>query len=126
MAKRKPRVEQAEIVRQFGIRLRETRISVGMTQAELATKSGVTSVHVWRLEAGGSAPGIDLVERLAKTLGVSMSNLLPEGPSVEDVSIFRDQAKMMFDVITKSGNRDTFSVLNPLLACLVESIKRKS
>lgn len=125
MAKRKPRVEQAPIVRHFGVRLREARVSLGMTQAELATRAGLTSVHLWRLEGGGAAPGIDLVERLARALGVGITALLDEGGATDPLPIFQEKAKEMFDVLLRQGNRDTFLALNPLLACLVENLKRK-
>lgn len=125
MAKRKSKIDQAEIVRLFGTKLREARLASGLTQIELAHKSEITVGHVWRLESGSSAPGIDLVERLSKALGVPMSALLPEG-GVDPEEVFRSRAKEMFDNILKLGNRDTFVVLNPLLAFVLESIRRKS
>src|SRR5205823_8138284 len=60
MAKRKPRIQHAEVVGLFAARLREVRRSRGLTQAELAQRATVTASYVWRLESGGAAPGIDL------------------------------------------------------------------
>ena len=68
MAKRR-RIRHAEIVELFAARLREVRHSRGMTQAELARQAHVTVSYIGRLESAGAAPGIDLVERLAKALG---------------------------------------------------------
>jgi transcriptional regulator with XRE-family HTH domain len=54
MAKRrKARIEQEEVVRLFGARLREVRRSRGITQAELSGRANVTASYIWRLESGG-------------------------------------------------------------------------
>lgn len=124
MAKRKPRIEQAEIVRLFGARLREIRLSRGMTQAELAHKASLATSHIWKLESGGSAPGIDVVDRLAKSLSTSVTDLLPSEPH-DTTTVLREQAKHLFDVIIESNNKDVLLALNPMLACLVESIRRR-
>ncbi|MCB9921814.1 MAG: helix-turn-helix transcriptional regulator [Planctomycetaceae bacterium] len=44
--------------------MRELRRSRGMTQAELARLAQITTSYVGRLESGGAAPEIDLVDRL--------------------------------------------------------------
>jgi transcriptional regulator with XRE-family HTH domain len=125
MARRKPRVEQAEIVHRFGARLRELRISRGMTQAELAQRASVTTSHVWKLESGGSAAGIDVVERLAKALGAPVADLLPSD-SPATAAVLRERCKQLFDVILQSDNKEVLLALNPMLACLVESIRRRT
>jgi DNA-binding XRE family transcriptional regulator len=60
MQKRKAAIKQDPIVAQFGARLRELRVSRGMTQAELARKAHVAAAYMWKLEGGAVAPGIDL------------------------------------------------------------------
>ena len=89
MAKRKVRIEHAEIVRRFGARLRELRLARGMTQAQLAEKSQVTPTYVGRLESGGAAPGIDLVDRLATALGTSVADLMPASDPPDKLEILR-------------------------------------
>ncbi len=55
-------------------RIRETK---GMTQAALAEKAGVTREYVTMLESGAKKnPSLDLLKRLAKALGVSVTELL--------------------------------------------------
>lgn len=124
-AKRKSRIEQDEIVRRFGARLRELRLSYGMTQAELAEKAAVATSHIWKLESGGSAPGIDLVHRFAKVFGVSVKDLLPEDEAADSTTVLQAQAKRLFDTLIEANNRDVLLALNPMLACLVESIRRR-
>src|SRR4051812_12532828 len=101
---RKPKpvsIEHAAIVRRFGERLRELRTQAGFTQEQLAENAQVTASYVGRLERGGAAPGIDLVERLAKALGVKVSELLPEQENPQTVEVMRHQARALFDQLMK-------------------------
>lgn len=126
MAKRKPRIEHAEIVRRFGARLRELRLSCGMTQVQLAEKAQVTVTYVGRLEGGGAAPGIDLVERLAKALGTTVADLLPATEAPDKLEILRAQARELCDTLLEKADRETLQMLNPLLARVLESLSKTS
>ncbi len=121
MAKRKSRIRQAEIVQRFGERLRELRRSRGMIQAELARAAHVTVSYIWRLESGGAAPGIDLVDRLAKALGATLTDLLPSTETTDTLAVLREQARRLFDGLLQTADRETFLMLNPLLARLSEA-----
>jgi transcriptional regulator with XRE-family HTH domain len=127
MAKKKARkeIEHAGIVLRFGARLRELRNSRGMTQAELATKAHVTASYVWRLESGGAAPGIDLVDRLAVALGTTAAELLPASEPPDNLPVLREQARKLFETLFIEGDRETFLLLNPLMARLLESPTRR-
>jgi transcriptional regulator with XRE-family HTH domain len=124
MAKRAKQVsiEHAAVVRRFGERLRQLRTQAGFTQEQLAEKAQVTSSYVGRLERGGAAPGIDLVERLAKALGVKVADLLPEEEDPQTMDVLREQARALFDQIIKRADRETLTLLNPLMARLVEDL----
>ena len=124
MAKRKARIAHAQIVRLFGARLRELRQSRGMTQASLAQHAEVTTSYIGRLEGGGAAPGIDLVDRLARALGTTVADLLPAAASPDTEALLREQAGRLFDALLAEADRDTFLMLNPLLARLTEALKR--
>src|SRR3954468_22582684 len=114
MAKKPKRVsiEHAAIVRRFGERLRELRTQTGFTQEQLAEKAQVTASYVGRLERGGAAPGIDLVERLAGALGVKAADLLPEEGDHKTVEVMKEQAKALFEQLMKRGDRETLALLN--------------
>jgi transcriptional regulator with XRE-family HTH domain len=124
MAKNKGKIDHDEIVRLFGVRLRELRHSRGMTQAQLAEKAVITVSYVGRLEAGGAAPGIDLVARLAAALGATVAELLPVVPSSDTMALLRSRAKGLFDELLAGADRETLLMLNPLLARLVEGQSR--
>ena len=113
-----------QIVRLFGARLRELRQSRGMTQASLAQEAEVTTSYIGRLEGGGAAPGIDLVDRLARALGTTVADLLPADAPPDTEAILREQAGRLFDALLAEADRDTFLMLNPLLARLTEALRR--
>jgi transcriptional regulator with XRE-family HTH domain len=120
----KKRIQHNEIVRLFAVRLRELRQSRGMTQAELARQAHITTSYVTRLESGAVAPGIDLVERLAKALATTISDLLPTTASPDTLELLRDRSQRLFSSILVSADRDFLLMLNPLLARLNESMNR--
>lgn len=92
-----------------------------MSQAELARLAHVTPSYVWRLESGGAAPGIDLVDRLAVALSTSVQELLPLTPSPDTLAVLKERAKGLFNEVLQSADRETMLMLTPLLARLAES-----
>ena len=124
MAKRKRRIDHAPIVGLFSAKLREMRHSRGMTQADLARAANITTSYVGRLETAGAAPGIDLVDRLAKALGTTGQELLPITASPDTLAVLREQAKRLFESLLQAADRETLLMLNPLLARLNESMNR--
>ena len=128
MAKRrKVQIIHDEVVRLFAARLRAVRLSRGLTQAELARQARVTPTYISRLESAGAAPGIDLVARLAGTLGTTTTDLLPVAVVSDPLPAFKEQAKKLLEALLERGDCETFQQLNPFLALLVEaSAKRGS
>jgi transcriptional regulator with XRE-family HTH domain len=60
----------------IGRRLHKTREALGLKQKELADEVKVTPQHISRLELDQTAPSLDMVVRLCRTLGVSTDYLL--------------------------------------------------
>jgi transcriptional regulator with XRE-family HTH domain len=121
MAKnRNVRIVQVEAVRLFAARLREVRLSRGLSQAELGRQASVTASYIWRLESAGASPGIDLVARLAVALGTTSHDLLPVAAPADTVAILRDQARRLFDALVGEADREMLLMLNQLLARLGE------
>ena len=118
MPTRKPTVRQAAIVQAFAERLKALRAARSMTQRELATKAQVTFSYISRLEAGGAAPGIDLLQKLAQALDANVADLLP-GPEAGEVS--RDDVKELFDALLPKAGPETLSMLAMILARLAEA-----
>jgi transcriptional regulator with XRE-family HTH domain len=58
--------------------LRQRRIAAGLTPAQLAAESGLSTSYVEHLEAGRRRGTPDTVAKLAKALGVKSADLRPE------------------------------------------------
>jgi hypothetical protein len=69
----------------------------------------------YRLEAGAAAPGIDLLDRLARALGTTAADLLAE-PAPDPTPVLRDQARRLFDTFMAAADRDDLVALTPVLA----------
>ena len=120
MAKRKTRIEHAEIVKRFAARLREFRQDRGMTQLELARSAQVALSHLSKLESGATSPGIDLLERLALALKVQTTSLLP-APAVDEVETGRIETKRLFEILVAQAGVETLLMLRLSLARYLES-----
>jgi transcriptional regulator with XRE-family HTH domain len=115
---KKPQKRREEIVGRFAARLRELRSARGMTQADLAKAARVTETYVGRLESGKAAPGIDLVARLAKGLGTTVADLLPQDDPPDPEEVLRRQARTLANEVIGTADRETLQLLVPLLARL--------
>jgi transcriptional regulator with XRE-family HTH domain len=60
----------------LGRNLRRARNQLGLTQEQVAERSGVHATEVSRIEAGKRDPRISTLERLAKAVDVSPGDLL--------------------------------------------------
>lgn len=69
----------------FGERLRQARIAAGMTQAEMAERSGVHVQYVSKVELGQKNLTLGTMAKLAAVVGHSVSDMLrdPETPQSE-------------------------------------------
>lgn len=114
MAKRKTRIQHADIVQRFAVRLRELRLARDMTQAELARQAQVALSHLSKLESGNASPGLDLLDRLARSLRMTVTELLPPTEPPDTLSALRDRARQLLE----NADRETLLIVNPLLARL--------
>lgn len=72
-----------------GERIRAARKSAGLTQTQLAEKSGVASISIHQYESGKRQPRIEQLKKIAVALGIRWYELLPDDQQgdaiVEDV-----------------------------------------
>ena len=80
--------------------LREKR---GMTQAELADKIGVSSKTVSKWETGKGLPDISLLQPLARTLGISVIELM-NGEHITNRNVSANMLRCKFYVCPICGN----------------------
>lgn len=65
-----------EIREVLALNLRRLRQARGLSQEELAHRAGIDRTYVSSLERSVYAAGIDVVERIARVLGVEAADLL--------------------------------------------------
>jgi transcriptional regulator with XRE-family HTH domain len=123
MARR--RISHSEIVQWFAQRLREVRLSRNMTQAELARMANVPASYVSDLEKAKVAPGIDLVDRLAKALSSTATDFLPPATPPETPEALQGQVKDLLQDLLQTSDRDVLVPLRSLLALLRELQSRR-
>ena len=100
----------------FGENLRKARKAAGMTQIELARKTGITERSVYNYEKNSRAPKIDIVERFAQALDVPSEMLLNHFDPAEKASAFDRsiaekllvQLKMLFDGDLSEEEKELF------------------
>jgi DNA-binding XRE family transcriptional regulator len=68
--------QNTEIGKRIGNRVRALRKQRGLTQDQLAKMASVKRPNISRLEAGKHVPGIILIQRLADSLQVRISDLI--------------------------------------------------
>lgn len=61
--------------KELGQRLRALRLEAGLTQAELARRTGIHRPNIARVEAGRHTPSLETVQRLAEAIGVSAAQV---------------------------------------------------
>jgi transcriptional regulator with XRE-family HTH domain len=66
----------------FGNRLREARLSAGLSQSELEELSGIPKARLSRYENGHVEPSIQTLARLSRALNVSEAQLLGDKRAV--------------------------------------------
>lgn len=120
-ARKKQRVQHAEIVQRFSRALRTRRLAAGMTQAELARRSHVTTSYITRLERATSAPGIDLVAKLAQALGCTVSDLLTEADPPDHTAVLQDQVRRLSEQLVGGSDAATLALVAQVLARISSS-----
>jgi XRE family transcriptional regulator, regulator of sulfur utilization len=68
----------------LGEQVRQIRRAQGLSQAELARRSGTARVGITRLEQGQRSPTVEEAQALAQALGVSLVSLLSETEAEQD------------------------------------------
>lgn len=65
-----------DIVERFAEHLKEVRNEKGMTQVDVAEKAGIQTTYLSDLENGKKEPCLRVLEMLATSMGISVSDLL--------------------------------------------------
>ena len=97
----------------FGEKLREIRLSLNLSQLELAKKAGIGERSVYNYEQNDTFPRPNALEKIAKALNVSVSYLLFDDNASEntkaDLELFYANAKKSYG---NKGAREAREVIS--------------
>lgn len=69
-------IKESDILKKFGKRVRDLRVQKGFTsQMELSLKAGLDRTYLGGIERGERNVALKNIEKIAKTLGVSVEEL---------------------------------------------------
>ncbi|MEU6110544.1 helix-turn-helix transcriptional regulator [Streptomyces albidoflavus] len=71
----------ARLAGDLGQAVHDRRVELGLSQAELAERAGMTQPQVSRMEGGDTVPTLPLLRRLARALEGSLNLAIDEGES---------------------------------------------
>ncbi len=80
----------------FGEKLRRLRRELGISQGDLAERSGINRSYLSMVENDRSSPTMDVVEKLARGLGVSVWTII-SGVEEKHYTYDTDEVFEMFD-----------------------------
>lgn len=78
-----------DIRKYIGRQIAEMRNKAGLSQVELAEKSGVGSSHIARIEQGRYSVGIDILQKIAGVFGMRVGFVEPKLKMLEITSVQR-------------------------------------
>ena len=95
--------------------IKDIRTRKGLTQAEVASALGVSSVVYSRYETGSRQPSIDILIQLADIFGVTVDYLLGRGGNKPVVTTTQKNIdQLVFKIRILSANKDKVSINLPL------------
>lgn len=68
----------SELPIRFGRKVKELRKTIGISQNELAERVGVSKDYIGLIERGLRSPSLQVIERIARSLGVAIKRLFDE------------------------------------------------
>lgn len=81
----------------IGARIRLSRIKNHLSQEQLAEKVNLSNVYISYIERGERIPSLDIIIRLANSLGVSADDLLADYLIVSSSTTQSEEVSLLFD-----------------------------
>ena len=94
--------------------IKDIRARKGLTQAEVASALGVSSVVYSRYETGSRQPSIDMLVQMADIFGVTVDYLL--GRKIAEDSTLSDFEQRLLNAARKADERARQDALSVLMA----------
>lgn len=105
--------------KRLGERIREERLRLHLTQAQLAEAVDISNTYMGAIERGERSLSLDTLVRLVNRLGVTVDYLLTDAVSDSDSNII-EQFKQIIDQQPLKYKQMAISVLRTIFAYLTE------
>ena len=105
-----------DVLRAVGPRLRALRRRRGVTQADLATTTGISESTLSRLESGQRRPNLELLLPLARALGVPLDELIgapPTGDPRVHIRPIRRNGRTFLPLTRRAGGLQAYKLIIP-------------
>ena len=84
--------EQSAARRTVGAEIKKRRRELHLTQKTLGERAKVSAIYLGKIEAGSEDPSLDVLQRVAASLGISVAHLL--GPIEELTPKGREMSRL--------------------------------
>ena len=101
-----------EMAKSIGIKLMLARDNAGLTREQLSEKAGVEANSIYRYETGKQVPNFPTVIRLAKGLGVSVADLVPD----DYIAKTEDDPEGVLELFYQLDKQDQQAMLRQMMA----------
>jgi transcriptional regulator with XRE-family HTH domain len=93
---------------EFGRQIRRLREELGLTQEQLAARSGLSAIYIGTIENGKRDPSLSTVHALAKGLAITTSGLFGSLPPLSAAAY---EVALLFDAAPKELQTAVLSLL---------------
>lgn len=94
----------------IGDRLREERVKAGISQRELARRTGMSASLISQLEGGLSKPSVGTLYAIVTELGVSLDRLIRGEDFLEPVNLMDDERQDLVSPLVHPGERQSIDL----------------
>ena len=104
-----------EMAKSIGIKLMLARDNAELTRDELSEKADVEANSIYRYETGKQVPNFPTVVRLAKGLGVSVADLVPD----DYIAKTEDDPEGVLEWFYRMDKQDQQAMLRQMMALVM-------
>ena len=105
----------------LGERLKKARKDRGLTQEQLAERSGLSTRHIAKIEKGDVNPSFEVLSTLVKTLGVSFDAIFD--PASEQVKAELQEIADLYRACPEQGQRLILAAIQAMTREMMDESK---
>ena len=104
-----------EMMSDIGIKMMLARDKAGLTREQLSERAGIEANSIYRYETGKQVPNFPTVIRLARELGVSVADLVPD----DYIAKTQDDSEGVLEVFYQMDKQDQQAMLRQMVALVM-------